>query len=391
MIRTLVFLAGLLAAANSAGAVVKIGPVGSFVHSRGPTIPVPGVDLDFTTSAAGLTVTRAGTAYIDNLAGTWTSVAANTARQSDKGLLIEEARTNVVLQNRDLTQAAWVKTSTTAAKDQTGVDGAANSASSLTATGANGTALQTTSIASSARWQSAWVKRITGSGTVQMTMDNGTTWTTVTVTAGWTRVEIPAQTLANPVVGFRLVTSGDKIAVDMVQNENGTWATSPIPTTAAAVTRNADVIKLTTLPSPLGPDITMAVAGTALAPNSAGAQTVLEISDGSSTNRWATLRQSGSGQPVWILNAGSQIQFGSNWAPNAAGKTASGHTSGSQGGSFNGAAVTLGAVAATLSGLNIVAIGSNFSGATVFSSYLTRLRIWPTTRLTDAQLQQASQ
>jgi hypothetical protein len=162
-----------------------------------------------------------------------------------KGLLIEEARTNVVLQNRDLTNAAWTKTSCTAAKTQTGIDGVVNSASSLTATGANATCLQAITLGSSARYQSAYVKRLTGSGVVNMTMNGGTTWTPVTVTANWTRVEIPTATLANPSVGFQIVTSGDAIAVDYVQNENGVVATSAMPTTSSTVTRAADVAVMT--------------------------------------------------------------------------------------------------------------------------------------------------
>ena len=73
----------------------------------------------------------------------WTGFAPNVARRTDRGLLIEETRTNVVLHNRDLTNAAWVKTNMTAVKDQTGVDGVANSASKITATAANATVLQT--------------------------------------------------------------------------------------------------------------------------------------------------------------------------------------------------------------------------------------------------------
>jgi hypothetical protein len=52
-------------------------------------------------------------------------------------------------------------------------------------------------------------------------------------------VEITA-TLANPSTGFKISTSGDAIDVDVVQNEAGTVATSPIVTTTATVTRNAD-------------------------------------------------------------------------------------------------------------------------------------------------------
>jgi hypothetical protein len=161
-----------------------------------------------------------------------------------RGLLLEKARTNVVLHNRDLTNAAWTKTNITAAKDQTGIDGVSNSASKITATAGNGTCLQAITLASSARYQTAYVKRVTGTGTVNMTMDNGGTWTVIAVTSAWTRLSIPTQTIANPTVGFRLVTSGDAIAVDFVQNEDGAYATSAIAVAAAAVTRSADLLTL---------------------------------------------------------------------------------------------------------------------------------------------------
>ncbi len=212
------------------------------------------VDLKFTTSqyydgADGAIVTsllscsRASIGYAQTVAGTLTQFSSNQLRITDKGLLIEDSRTNVLLWDQDLTNAAWTKTSITATLDQTGPDGVANSATRLTATGANGTALQAVTLGSSPRYQSAWVKRITGSGTINMTMDNGATWTAITVTGSWSLAEIPTQTLANPTCGFRIVTNGDEIAVDFVQNENGTFATSPIPTTTAAAARAQDVVQ----------------------------------------------------------------------------------------------------------------------------------------------------
>jgi hypothetical protein len=47
-------------------------------------------------------------------------------------------------------------------------------------------------------------------------------------------------TLVDPSTGFKISTSGDAIDVDCVQNEAGPVATSPIVTTTATVTRNAD-------------------------------------------------------------------------------------------------------------------------------------------------------
>jgi len=126
--------------------------------------------------------------------------------------------------------------------DATGLDGIANTATTLTATAADAIILQPISLASAARCASAYVKRRTGTGAISFTQDGGSTWTDITAqinSSTWSRVQITA-TLANPSVGFKLSTSGDAIDVDCVQNEAGAEATSPIVTTTTTVTRNAD-------------------------------------------------------------------------------------------------------------------------------------------------------
>jgi hypothetical protein len=159
------------------------------------------------------------------------------------GFRREAAATNNLLHSRDLSNAAWsTKTNITAAKTATGLDGIANTATTLTATAADAIILQPITLASAARCASAYVKRRTGSGTVSFTQDGGGSWTDITAQINgstWSRVQITS-TLANPSVGFKISTSGDAIDVDCVQNEAGAVATSPIVTTTAAVTRNAD-------------------------------------------------------------------------------------------------------------------------------------------------------
>jgi len=130
----------------------------------------------------------------------------------------------------------------------TGLDGIANTATTLTATAADATILQPITLASAARCASAYVKRRTGTGTISFTQDGGSTWTDITSLINgstWSRVQITS-TLANPSVGFKIGTSGDAIDVDCVQNEAGAEATSPIVTTTATVTRNADSLSYQT-------------------------------------------------------------------------------------------------------------------------------------------------
>src|ERR1700721_852290 len=140
-----------------------------------------------------LSTTRASAENYTDTSCNVTYVNSNIAALGNNGLQVFEARTNVVLWNNDLTNAAWTASNVTAAKDQTGPDGVANSASSVIATAGNGTILQAITLGSAAAFQSAYVKRLIGSGTVNMTMDNGATWTAVTVTGSWTQVSIPTQ------------------------------------------------------------------------------------------------------------------------------------------------------------------------------------------------------
>jgi len=162
-----------------------------------------------------------------------------------KKYLAEPSRVNNCLWGRDATNAAWTKSNVTAAKTATGIDNIANSASRLTAAANDATLLQLLTAATGSRTTSAWIKRISGSGTVSLTRNGGTNWTDITsslVTDTWVPVEVTSDVGANPTVGLKMGTSGDVIEVDCFQDENGAWRASPILTTTAAVTRNADVL-----------------------------------------------------------------------------------------------------------------------------------------------------
>ena len=218
-------------------------------------------DPSETTSGATSFVSSTGETWTINQSGSpkaeigqwWREVASgvprscylgfnNTAVGAYGGYLAEDARTNLALWSRDMTNAAWVKINVTAAKNATGIDGVANSASTLTATANGGTALQTLTAAASSRTYSVWLRRKTGTGTVTIQQ----TGTTLDVTASlnsltYTRVELNASIL-NSVFGIIFGTSGDAVEIDFNQFEAGTFAASPIPTTTVAVARNADVL-----------------------------------------------------------------------------------------------------------------------------------------------------
>lgn len=160
------------------------------------------------------------------------------------GYLAEGAMTDSALYNRDLTQADWSKTNCTAAKDAVGQDGTTNGCSTLTATGANATCLQTVTAGSASKVFQPSIKRKTGTGTIEITVNGGTNWQDVTAqlsTGTWYEAA-ETRTVTNPQFGFRITTSGDEIIVDYAGCQNGTFRSSSIPTTTAAVARNADVL-----------------------------------------------------------------------------------------------------------------------------------------------------
>lgn len=196
-------------------------------------------------TAVGGTFSRAASATYTASGVVQTATSGNprfptTSAGVPTGLRFTPAQTELTLQNRDLTNVAWTATTATVAKDQTGADGNATSASSILATAGNATVLQSITDASSVRMTGAYVKRLIGTGEIDITQDNGATWTPITITGSYAFYTLPSATLANPVLGFRIVTNGDKIAVDFVSHRKTAFILDAIPTTTVSVTVPVD-------------------------------------------------------------------------------------------------------------------------------------------------------
>ena len=194
------------------------------------------------------TVSRNTTATRVNSSGLIESVASGVPRidwlgQSCPGLLVEASGQNQALWSRDLSvSGTWAASGITAVRNAVGADGAASGATTLTATAASATITQNISHASQSRIFSAYMRRVSGTGEIQLTTNGGTNWQTVTLTTAFAPFNSGAQTVASGQVGIRMIASGDVIEVDFTQAEVGPIATSPITTTSGAVSRAADSI-----------------------------------------------------------------------------------------------------------------------------------------------------
>jgi hypothetical protein len=337
---------------------------------------------------------RASSKYCNSNDGFFFQVATGLpCIGQDTGYLIEEARTNSGLWSRDMTNAAWVKVSVTAALTATGIDGTANSASQLTATGASGTVLQTITLGSSADTYSVWLKRISGTGTVNISAD-GLTWTAAALTTTWTRFSV-SQTLANPTFGIQIVTSGDVIAVDFNQLEAGTFATSPILTTSVAATRAADVVTMNSPPA-FGTAYTIFGKGTPQAPAAlAQNQYLVSASDGTNNNRFSIFRnQSNSLATAVIVASGVNSGAPGNQGActiNVSSQIAMAGAPSDQAFVRNGQAATTSAVAIPAPNSIQIGVRPDSGALTQWNGYVERIAIWPTQRLPNVTLQALTQ
>jgi hypothetical protein len=178
--------------------------------------------------------------------------AGDTIDTSTIYLLVEAEETNNLTYSDDLSNAAWTKTNCTATYNQIGIAGVSNAASLITATGADATCLRASALTiASDKHSTSWhIKRSVGTGSIYLTLDNGSTWQDITsqVTTSYTRISID-QTLANPQVGLKLAVSGDAVIVGNASCRYSTAKevavlSSPIKTVAAAVTRAVDSLDL---------------------------------------------------------------------------------------------------------------------------------------------------
>ena len=233
-----------------------------YISSFWPESDGSTLTLDFTTGVLDprLTFTRGSTGTRINSSGFVETMSNNVARfdydpatLAPRGLLIEAAATNLLNWSASFatsggTNNNWADTSITRT---TGQADPANGTTAIrfTASAGNATVISSAAIGTSAaRTFSVWLRRVTGTGNIQYTQNNGTNWTTQAITATWTRYTF-THTVDHR-VGIRIVTSGDAIEMWGAQLETGSGASSYIPTGASTATRNPDnceLLNLTTM------------------------------------------------------------------------------------------------------------------------------------------------
>ena len=164
---------------------------------------------------------------------------ASTATYYD-GVTTAKAEQNLLLQSQNYS-TSWTVTNLTPVTGKTAPDGT-STATEFTAAAANAVLTQGfTAIAGSYTF-SVWLRRVTGTGDIEIAADNGT-WTTKVITGTWARYDV-TQTVAagSKTAGVRVVTSGDAIEVWGAQLEQRSAVTAYTATTTQPITNYVPVL-----------------------------------------------------------------------------------------------------------------------------------------------------
>lgn len=388
-----------------------------------------GVTLGVPSSATSLlTTTRASDGYSDDTAGNYTLFGSGVPRITNKGLLVEGARTNSI-RNNSMQGAAPTSTLPTNWGGGGGVGLTVGVVGTGTENGVDyidlrwsGTSDSTfatmffdaiTAIAATngQNWtESVFVSLVGGSfanvSAVQLSARqydavsgvlsdvNGTSFFS-SITATQTRFVSSLATNNASTAFFRpfiIMSYSNAAAIDFTlrigwpQLELGAFVTSPIRTTSAAATRAADVVTVNNFGTWFNAS-TGSLFTEVNAPTVQGIQTFASIDDGTANERF-TIRAA-SGSPAGLIVDGGATQASmtsSGWSAGVTTKSSLAYAAND--GAFRTDGGTVGTDASvTLPTVDRLLLGSRAtSTADLLCGYLRRVAYFPT-RLTNAQLQ----
>ena len=415
---------------------ITVGTIGSS-STLSPSNGASGLDLDFAAGrfflnstarlnpadVPGWSFSRTGAGTALQAGGSVIQFATGVPRITNRGILVEEARTNLALQSQNVATTWATGESTATAAVASAPDGTTTAGSIVeTVNNAQHNIQQTITIASGSVytisvlckplgtgskrwlrlfWNSGWAALPNVVFDVALGTIGAVNNATATITAlanGWYRCTVTPSTNSNATsavlrvgldsTGTNVAYAGDGVSGLLVwgmQAELGSFATTPIITTGAAATRGAENPNVTGL---VFPDTFVAFAELSLDAVRSN-ETMFELSDGTTSNRIRVSRgvttgnfdffsqASGGAQPSQALSgsgnpAGGITRVAIRVRPTGARLAARG---------FIGTEVTI-----TRPALSAMFIGRPTDQAALMNAYGARFRIIPGD-MSDAALQ----
>lgn len=195
----------------------------------------------------------------------WASGQFLNVALSSPGLLIEPQKTNWLCHSQTFAKSGgtnnWVHTNMdTVSTNNLSPDGTNNATrfKSLSSNGAILCASGQPATVTGGRTFSVWLRRVSGTGAVQITTNYSGSFSTQSLSTSWRRYSISTSTGTTNFPAVRISVAGDEIEVWGAQLENAftaggvtnNSATSYIPTTTTAQTRLSDFVEMWDSSSP---------------------------------------------------------------------------------------------------------------------------------------------
>jgi hypothetical protein len=313
------------------------------VHAR------QGVAFATLDAVTGLSFTRSGASTARRADGRLVSFADGVARVTDRGLLIEEARSNLLLRSQELDAASWTKSNAAVTADASAAPDGGTTADRVASTATASVAVQqSATVGATFATASVFVKK--GSGATEanvfrlrnMTTSNtllevsidhdgggvtyvtGTSGATLSAAAdGWRRLALSATTGVNAGDSLRFdvcfvgtaASAGAHAAVWGAQLETGRWASAYAPSAAVTASRGADSLTVA-YGLAAGADVTE--CGVVEFTRDTGqAACIVDLHDGSDANRVHVERGAGGEFRAYVTVAGVSQLIGSLTKPGA--------------------------------------------------------------------------
>ena len=314
------------------------------------------------------------------------------------GLLVEESRTNLLLQSEDFSTSWTTVTATVTTNVATAPNG--TTTADLYSGTSTSAVNQSVSLTSGVTYTISFYVKSAGLGndSFRLRIDGAQTSSNFTATSEWQRFTFTA-TSANTgarTCGIVRNTAGDNVDVLLwgAQLEAGAFPTSYIPTVAATVTRAADVASITgsNFSSWYRQDEGTVFVNGITPPNRADFPSLNTLHDGTSNNR--LLQYVFTSGYFSAARVGSVPQ-GDNTAAvtptdGSAYKIASAFAVNNSVTAVNGVTGSVDTLCLMPTALNTLAIGAEWNNANIVNSTIRRLTYWPV-RLSNEVLQRITQ
>ena len=346
--------------------------------------------------------------YVPNFGAAPSAAAAHGARLdyrngSALGLLVEEARTNLLQRTAEFNSSPWEQVDITSvtANNAVAPDGTTTADTITFSANAGSRIFQGVSTASPSDGSTAtfslWMK---GTGTISINIDtyasSGGTEVAVTLSSTWTRYTVSHTFSGSPSGVYRAMIvkrSGQTAtAVDAwgAQLETGLFATSYLPNvnTAAGVTRNADVASVGVSQFPYSASEGTLVVNADLLTVPSGPNGLAVLSDGTQGNHAALIALSAN-RMEWYIRSGANnvadFVTSKTFTANQPFKTAAAYKLNDFAISADGAAPATNTGTPLPVNVSVLDIGS-YIGAFRMNGHIRQLTYLPR-RLTNAELQ----